>query len=885
MPNVPAAPSEAQTESEASSKRGGALRRAAGLPLVREVLVFLAFCLFTAGVTWPYVTRMRDAVADPGDPYLVAWILWWDYHQTFRDPLNLFHSNLFYPLPYTLAYSENCYGIALPFFPLFALGARPLTVHSVAMFFGFAACGYGAFRLARTLTGSQGVAWVAGIVFAFVPFRFYLMSHLPYLWAVWVPLLLEALVLFARERSRRRAAWLGCAFFLTGLTTVSWFSLSLFPFALSAAVLMTRHRLWRDREFWRRGAAALLLGSLALLPFMLPYYIVSKLNGFKRDIEEVKAWSASPMHWLAAEGRNKLWRGMGDNLPDGGRFRLFPGLLPVLLSLAAILLVRRTDAHAAVFQADVGAARARLLRRLDPLVAFAFALAVVAVGFDRSEAFGRLFVYVTSERALALLTAAVVARLCLAYPACFRALSPNLAETLRSPRRGEAFWLGLLLCAVGFSYSLGWNFFVYRILYDLLPIFKSMRVPLRGAMYAYLGLALLAGLGVRRLAELARERGGRYLRPAAVYAAACVLLLAELNAAPLEFVRGDVYPDAVTLWLKRATMRGGVVVLPAGPTVNHRHVLRSADHEKPLVVGISGFGSPYEDRIEWYTRSGPISFQLLKLLEETPASYLVVENNLVEAERRADYATFLGRAVASGRLRFINRFDGRDDLYAVVKTEPEARAEASPPAELRVRDWASLLEEDAVNVLGQQTDWSLALYRLHLVARGRMPRYEEFMADARAVGRGLVPGSEEAARELERRLRALAGEWERGAEFGSLFEGDDAQYAARLYANAGLAADAAGRDALAAALSSKAETRAGALVRVASDPRVAEREAWRALLLLHYFGFLRRDPDAPPDRDLSGFNFWLADLERNHDPERVALAFRDSIEYKRTKGQ
>src|SRR4030095_14947779 len=105
--------------------------------VVREFLVVLVFCLFTSLVTWPYVTRLRDVVVDPGDPYLVAWILWWDYHQTFTDPLNLFQANIFYPLKYTLAFSEHSYGIAMLFFPMFALGFRPLTVHAVALFLGF----------------------------------------------------------------------------------------------------------------------------------------------------------------------------------------------------------------------------------------------------------------------------------------------------------------------------------------------------------------------------------------------------------------------------------------------------------------------------------------------------------------------------------------------------------------------------------------------------------------------------------------------------------------------------------------------------------------------------------------------------------------------------
>src|SRR5215207_3772886 len=264
----------------------------------REILILLAFAALTALLTWPYVTRLRDAVVDAGDPYLISWIMWWDYHATFNDPLNLFHANVFYPYRYTLAFSEHSYGIALPFFPLYALGARPLTVHAVAMFAGFALCGYGAFRLARTLTGSTGAAWVAGIIFAFVPYRFHLMSQVAYLFSPWVPLLFEALVLFVRERSRRRAAYLGVAFFMSGLTCLSWFVLSLVPFALSAAILLTRRGLWRERALWRRGAAALGAASFALLPFTWPYYAASKLYGFQRTVADVQANSAWPIQWL-----------------------------------------------------------------------------------------------------------------------------------------------------------------------------------------------------------------------------------------------------------------------------------------------------------------------------------------------------------------------------------------------------------------------------------------------------------------------------------------------------------------------------------------------------------------------------------------------------------
>ena len=54
-------------------------RRLLHLPVVRELLIVLTFCGFTSVLTWPYITRLRDVVVDTGDPYLIAWILWWDY--------------------------------------------------------------------------------------------------------------------------------------------------------------------------------------------------------------------------------------------------------------------------------------------------------------------------------------------------------------------------------------------------------------------------------------------------------------------------------------------------------------------------------------------------------------------------------------------------------------------------------------------------------------------------------------------------------------------------------------------------------------------------------------------------------------------------------------
>ncbi|MGH9967885.1 MAG: hypothetical protein ACREBG_08670 [Pyrinomonadaceae bacterium] len=846
--------------------------------LVRECLIILAFCLFTALLTWPYVTRLRDAVVDPGDPYLVAWILWWDFHQTFTDPLNLFHANVFYPFRYTLAFSEHCYGIALLFFPLFALGARPLTVHAVAIFFGFALCGYGAFRLARTLTNSYGVAWVAGIIFAFVPPRFSLMSHLPYLFSAWVPLLFEALVLFVRAQTTKRTVWLGIAFFMTGLTTISWLVLSLVPFALSAAVLLTRYRIWRKRAFWQRGALALGLAALALLPFLMPYYLVSKLYGFRRRIEEVRANSAWPIHWLSAEGRNKFWNGFGSELPDSDRFRLFPGLLPLLFSLAAILLIEPLKKLSSPHDEKVSR---EIVVWLD-----AGAVASVILAFIAGSCTGQASSVFTADRALFLFSVLVVTRLCLAYPRFLqRGEGASLIETLRSDRRGDAYWLSLVWIVSGFGYSLGVNFFFYRIHYDLLPFFESMRVASRGSMIAYLGLAVLAGLGVQRLAEAILNKAPG-VRPAFVNLVACVLLLFELNAAPLKFMRGDVYPDAVTLRLKETPMRGGIVVLPASGEFNHRHMLRAADHAKPLIVGTSGFNSPYETEIEILTLQGTLTSQLLDLLEKIPASYLVVQEHLLKPERRADYEAFLARGIASGRLRFIGRFDGHDDLYVVTKTEPDVQSEAPAPVALSLRSWRDLVHDDPVNMLNQFRGSSQTLYRIYKASYGRMPRYEEFIRNVERIGKGVIVGDEGQEKVLEQNLRDFAEDWVANTRFKAVFGNkSNQQYINQLFANAEVKPDETQRAALIAGLDQGTETHATALLKIVDSEAFVQKEQQPSLVLLHFFGYLRRNPGDPPDKTMDGFYHWLKELKKSNDVALLTQAFASSIEYQKLSTQ
>lgn len=657
-------------------------------PLVREFLIFLGFLALTAIMTWPWVLRLRDAVPDTGDPYAISYFLWWNFHQTFHAPLHLFEATILYPYHYTLAFGEFDYGVSLLFFPLFVFGLPPVTVFSIAAFLSFPFTGYATFRLARTLSGSTAIAWVAGIIIAFLPFRFHHLAHLHLIFAGWIPLLFEALILFARKRSWPRAAWLGFAFLMNGLTCTSWLILTIIPLSISALLLLTRNHAWRDPKFWLRAGATLCLATLLLLPFLLALRRVSAEHGFTRTPDEVRQYSAQWINWLAAEDRTKVWQGLGA-AGNKTEMVLFPGLLAPLLALAAFLLppsgTRSNPSEkskAPVPEEPPG--YHILLILLDATAIICGVVALLTLGYDafKFRLFGRVVLSATGPAGpLNILMITVLIRCLIAYPRVLRGAlggDKNLPASLNSNERSELFGHALLWTIIGFAGSFGLNFFFHKFLYDYVPIFRGMRVATRWAMIAYVGLALLAGLGAYRLAQVVGRRWLRFGKPV-VYAVVVVGILFELHATPLKMVRGEIYPDTLTLDLKSRPMAGGILELPMGDPTDHLYMLRAADHLHPLVNGKYSYVPPLQLKIEQLTRTRPIPDELLDIIESIPVSYVTLHQALLSTEEQVAFKIFLDRAVAAGRLRFAKSFDDDDingvkqhnDLYVVMKTEPQ----------------------------------------------------------------------------------------------------------------------------------------------------------------------------------------------------------------------
>jgi uncharacterized repeat protein (TIGR01451 family) len=179
------------------------------------------------------------------------------------------------------------------------------------------------------------------------------------------------------------------------------------------------------------------------------------------------------------------------------------------------------------------------------------------------------------------------------------------------------------------------------------------------------------------------------------------------------------------------------------------------------------------------------------------------------------------------------------------------------------------------------------VYRMYR-ASGETNNYRDFIADTQRVGRGVVVGQGDWRARLDANRQNFADELVGRASFRSRFDAlSNREFVERLYANSLVVPPAAERDSLVAALDDGTKTRARVQLDVVENAELKRLWFNRAFVLMQYYGYLRRNPDDPPDANLDGYNFWLEKLERfggNYVEAEMVKAFISSAEYRRRFG-
>ena len=245
------------------------------------------YVALTTAVYWPIVIHPRSRVlADPGDGAFYLWEMWW-FPRALLEGLNPFHTDaLFHPLGAELGFNTTLAPVNLASWPLqklFGLAAAANAVQLVAVV--LTACGM--YLLARQVGASPIPSFVAGVLFAFTPYR---MGQAPGHWNLnhteFLVFGLWALLRLYERPDRGRAVVFGVVVALT-LWSDGYYSVFLAFAGLAVAAWR-----WRETirpEVARRIGQAALVAVVAALPLLVA--MVSDLRG--GELDPIPGWGGA----------------------------------------------------------------------------------------------------------------------------------------------------------------------------------------------------------------------------------------------------------------------------------------------------------------------------------------------------------------------------------------------------------------------------------------------------------------------------------------------------------------------------------------------------------------------------------------------------------------
>jgi hypothetical protein len=653
----------------------------------REIsFVFSLYFALSCLMTWPLATGLaRDVPGDLGDSLLNMWILGWGAESlprvvagemTLAEAAN---GNIFHPEPLAIAFSETLIGQVLQILPVYHLTHNLILCYNLLFLSTFVLSGLGMYLLVHDLTGDRYAAFLAGLIFAFVPYRVPQLGHIQTISSQWMPF---ALYGFRRYLTTSRLAALagGSLALLMQNWSCGYYLIYFAPFVVLFVVqqIIAAGRL-RDRRVWLMFAGAALIVAAGTWPVLSLYLEAQRVHGFERPIGEIIRYSADVYSYLTAA---EALRALGPILqawpkPEG---ELFLGFTPAALAFVGVL--------AAIRQACADAPGSGTLfkpvdrRRISPRGVAGFVLGLVAFALVAGLV-GILFTggFVTSVAGIPIRATSgprVLAELAL-VTALAAVLSGKVRHVL-SRFLGSAAGIAALSLLLSLWLSLGpvarsggrtiEGMGLYGLLLEHVPGFGGLRVPARYAMVAAVYLSMLAGVGA---AWLMRPKL-KWHASRAVLVALSVAFLIEATFAPMRVNQtwgdGSIAPparvqpasSAPVVYQHLSAIPGELVIaeFPFGdPAWELRYVYYSTVHRKRIVNGYSGgFPQAYKVRVARFQRLADAPDEAWTALAETGATHAIVH----EAALAAGEAQALRTWLESRGARESGRF-GSDVLY------------------------------------------------------------------------------------------------------------------------------------------------------------------------------------------------------------------------------
>ncbi len=301
-----------------------------------------AFVAVAASVlmTWPLAARAGH--------YVLRAIYFWDAYTNAmimgsrvdaavgRAPLSLYDNYFFAPLPNSIAFNENLFGLSLLFAPFHLISNNPLWAYNVTLLLSLALSVFFTYLLVRRLTGSGPAGLVAGVAFAFCPYVFFELGRIQLVATQWIP----ACFLFlhrAIEEKRPRDIVGFWVCILLQIGTGLYYTMFLVPLlGLVGGALLVKHRPSRRFYYWF-AACAVCSGVVALL-MVKPYFSARHAFNLERSLSFASSYDGKLGFFANVYETNRTLTGLHHEGERRGAPEeiAFPGFSALLLSLVAL---------------------------------------------------------------------------------------------------------------------------------------------------------------------------------------------------------------------------------------------------------------------------------------------------------------------------------------------------------------------------------------------------------------------------------------------------------------------------------------------------------------------------------------------------------------------
>lgn len=569
-----------------------------------------AYLVLVIVATWPLATGLgRDVPSDLGDPVFVMWVLAWDCQQLLAilqgdvsRIATFFDANIFHPLPLTLAYSEHFIPQAMQVLPVWVLTGNPILCYNLLYLSTFVLSGLGAYLFVREITNDHRAAFVAGVLFAFAPYRFPQSSHLQVLSSQWMPFALygfrryfASLDAHGPGRGGRWRPLLGAAAALVAQNlSCTYYLLFFAPFVAAYVVWeLWSSRAWTRTRVWMQLTLAAVAVAAVTVPLLLPYARVQETLQIARSRGELSMFAADVYSYATAMREQIVWGARARVFPKA-EGDLFPGLIAVILAVIGVATWRRGTTGALP---PIGRSAPVLLA----IAALHVVLAMVTLLYRRLTLDLGLFTLRVTNIDQLLLRAAVLTVLA-------AIVSRGCRSRIKAFVRTRGFFVVALVAAMWLSLGLAPQTLgrplnltgLYHLFYDYVPGFDGLRVPARFNMIAVLMLAILGGYGAAVVSRW------RWATPALAIVTTAFFAESLVRPFPINglgALRDYATPDArvyrpgrAPAAYRRLADESGVVLaeLPLGQAdYDIRAMFYSMVHKARLINGYSGFFPPH----------------------------------------------------------------------------------------------------------------------------------------------------------------------------------------------------------------------------------------------------------------------------------------------------